>query len=96
MSADILNAKKIQNALMNSPADALDIMTDGRKALGRTLEKRNGINQEMQEKIRAKLETMDGIKDLPEATRESIMASTASHLQSKIEQRGVNANENGL
>ena len=68
MSADIKNAIKVQSALMDSPADAVDIMSYGPDALGKSLEKTTFYtekeeNQELQklaglpEDIKAKLTT---------------------------------------
>ena len=76
MSADIKNAIKVQSALMDSPADAVDIMSYGPDALGKSLEKATfytekeenqklqklvGLPEDIPEDIKAKL-TTEGAK----------------------------------
>ena len=72
MSADIKNAIKVQSALMDSPIDAVDIMSNDRRDLTKSLEKTTFYtekeeNQALQklaglpEDIKAKL-TTEGAK----------------------------------
>lgn len=95
LGADITNARAVQSALMDSPAQAVDIMTHGKDALKKTLEKNNFAPEDLQ-KIQNKIDTDLATKDLPAATRAELMSSTSSYLLSKMQEKGANASVNGL
>lgn len=105
MSADIKNAIKVQSALMDSPVDAVDIMSYGPGALEKSLEKttfytekREGVNFSKEELkgIEDKIATDPATKNLSAAARETLMANLSGYLLSKMKESGANAKVNGL
>ena len=102
LSADIKNAIKVQSALMDSPADAVDIMSYGSGALTKSLEKttliREGVNFSKEElkAIEDKIATDPATKNLSAAARETLMANLSGYLLSKMKESGANAKVNGL
>ena len=105
LSADIKNAIKVQSALMDSPADAVDIMSYGPGALEKSLEKttfytekREGVNFSKEELkgIEDKIATDPATKNLSAAARETLMANLSGYLLSKMKESGANAKVNGL
>lgn len=95
LAADINNAKKAQSALMDSPAEAVDIMRYGADALKQTLEK-NKLSPEDMKALQDKINTDPATKDISEEARESIMNTLSGHLLAKMKEPGVNAGVNGL
>lgn len=95
LGADITHARAVQSVLMDSPAQAIDIMTYGKDALKKTLEKNNFAAEELQ-KIQNKIDTDPTTKYLPVATKAELMSSLSSYLLSKMQEKGANANVNGL
>lgn len=95
LSADITNARAVQSALMDSPAQAIDIMTHGQDALKKTLEKNNFAPEDLQQ-IQNKIDTDPATKGLPEATKAELMSSLSSYLLTKMQDVGPNASVNGL
>ena len=102
LSADIKNAIKVQSALMDSPVDAVDIMSYGSGALTKSLEKttliREGVNFSKEElkAIEDKIATDPATKNLSAAARETLMANLSGYLLSKMKESGANAKVNGL
>ena len=102
LSADIKNAIKVQSALMDSPVDAVDIMSYGSGALTKSLEKttliREGVNFSKEELkgIEDKIATDPATKNLSAAARETLMANLSGYLLSKMKESGANAKVNGL
>lgn len=101
MSADIKNAIKVQSALMDSPVDAVDIMSHGPGALTESLKKttiREGVNFSKEElkAIEDKIATDPATKNLSAAARETLMANLSGYLLSKMKESGANAKVNGL
>ena len=101
LSADIKNAIKVQSALMDSPADAVDIMSYGPGALTESLKKttiREGVNLSKEElkAIEDKIATDPATKNLSAAARETLMANLSGYLLSKMKESGANAKVNGL
>lgn len=95
MTKSISNAKIVQSALMDSPAEAVDIMRYGADALKQTLEK-NKLSPEDMKALQDKINTDPATKDLSEEARESIMNTLSGHLLAKMKEPGVNAGVNGL
>lgn len=101
LSADIKNAIKVQSALMDSPVDAVDIMSHGPGALTESLKKttiREGVNLSKEElkAIEDKIATDPATKNLSAAARETLMANLSGYLLSKMKESGANAKVNGL
>ena len=95
LSADIKNAIKVQSALMDSPVDAVDIMSYGPGALKKTLEAQRLTPEELKQ-IEDKINTDPATRELSQQARDTLMANLSSYLLSKMREPGVNANVNGL
>ena len=78
LSADIKNAIKVQSALMDSPVDAVDIMSYGPGALKKTLEAQRLTPEELKQ-IEDKINTDPATRELSQQARETLMANLSGY-----------------
>ena len=95
LSSDVLNARKVQRALMDTPAEAVDIFQSWKDAMSKTLESQE-VPVEFIREVKKSVDSNPEIKWLSQAARENVATTLSNVLYQWMRDRDVSTNVNWL